>query len=289
MSQSYGLPSQQINTSPNPSKLNPQHFRNSSYSSEKSNNLFVFSFPQHKTTKDSSYSSDHGDIRRMKYPENCYFSCKQYVNGLICFQESTTTNPIIWNPSLRKFLTLPKPDNSWAYLTLFLGYDPVEGKHKLLYLPSFTSCDECWVLTLGSSGQESWRSVETNHKHYIWSESCEICIIRDKCPTSETQRCREARVVVSTLFPHFLSHNRPELKTRWILTGINDAGELIYVPTTFLGSFSIVYYDPKGNTSRTVEFKGIADEKFRFCNGLGSKRLCLVATIPNHIESLMSL
>ncbi|ESQ30388.1 hypothetical protein EUTSA_v10012002mg [Eutrema salsugineum] len=41
-------------------------------------------------------------------------------------------NPIIWNPSMRQFLPLPKPEGRWDDIKCCLGYDPIEDKHKIL-------------------------------------------------------------------------------------------------------------------------------------------------------------
>ncbi|KAG7594785.1 F-box associated domain type 3 [Arabidopsis thaliana x Arabidopsis arenosa] len=52
------------------------------------------------------------------------------------------------------------------YLGVFLGYDPIEGKHKVVCMPyDCKAYDECRVLTLGSSAQEKWRTVKTKYKH----------------------------------------------------------------------------------------------------------------------------
>ncbi|CAE5959605.1 unnamed protein product [Arabidopsis arenosa] len=65
---------------------------------------------------------------------------------------------------MRKFKPLCKPDKSWESLIVFLGYDPVERKHKVVSMTCDQASDECRVLTLGSD-QESWRTVKTNYKH----------------------------------------------------------------------------------------------------------------------------
>lgn len=83
---------------------------------------------------------------------------------MICLQKAAT--PIVWNPTKRTFLPLPKPDQSWKNITVFLGYDPIEGKHKVVCMPyDCKAYDECRVLTLGSSAQEEWRTVKTKYKH----------------------------------------------------------------------------------------------------------------------------
>ncbi|KAL0796829.1 hypothetical protein Bca101_068206 [Brassica carinata] len=73
---------------------------------------------------------------------------------------------MIWNPTIRKFLTLNKPEKSWMNTMVFLGYDPINNKHKVLCMPFNETIDECRVLTLGSA-QGSWRKIKTNHKYLI--------------------------------------------------------------------------------------------------------------------------
>ncbi|XP_010464693.1 PREDICTED: putative F-box protein At3g10240 [Camelina sativa] len=141
--------------------------------------LFVSSIPQHHQTFDTwnkSYSSSELIDRyhmELKFPINFdYFRPTESVQGLICFQESAT--PIVWNPSTRRLLTLPKLNTGWKDITIFLGYDPVEGKHKVMCIPFSKSCDDCRVFTLGSA-QKSWRAVKTNYSHrsnYYTSGRC---------------------------------------------------------------------------------------------------------------------
>ncbi|KAG7599715.1 F-box-like domain superfamily [Arabidopsis suecica] len=124
--------------------------------------LFVSSIPQHNHNSNESYSCPQPIYRyQMKFPEGLStFPPTESVQGLICFQVSGT--PIVWNPSKRELLPLPKPSKS--LYSIFLGYDPVEGKHKVMCMPHSISSDVRWVFTLGST-QESWRTVKTNHRH----------------------------------------------------------------------------------------------------------------------------
>ncbi|XP_018435825.2 putative F-box protein At1g47790 [Raphanus sativus] len=141
--------------------------------------LYVSSIPQHTLNSNRSYSSslsfDHHHM--MKLP-SCFnrFSSKDSVHGLICFQESE--NPVVWNPSTRQFITLPttpEPCKDWKKTTLLLGYDPVEGKHKVVCLPFKRTCYVCRVFTLGSA-QKSWRTVKANIQHRPTSHTYERCI-----------------------------------------------------------------------------------------------------------------
>ncbi|XP_018450098.1 putative F-box protein At1g47790 [Raphanus sativus] len=135
----------------------------------KDDNMFVSSIPQHtqetlhKSSNKSFSSSQPKSSYHMKFPEDDDgFRPTESVHGLICFQESL--KPVVWNPSKKEFLTLPKPRKSWIDITVFLGYDPTEGKHKVMCIPCNRTSDVCRVLTLGSP-QESWRTVKTNQKH----------------------------------------------------------------------------------------------------------------------------
>ncbi|EOA40633.1 hypothetical protein CARUB_v100126090mg, partial [Capsella rubella] len=122
------------------------------------NKLFVSSVPQHyhslsKYIRFYYSRPKHVNLYHFKSPLIYGLPCPEYfhptesVQGFFCFQDSAT--PIVCNPSTREILALPKPRMSWENLTLYLGYDPVEGKHKV---------------TLGS-GQESWRTVKTKLTH----------------------------------------------------------------------------------------------------------------------------
>ncbi|ESQ30807.1 hypothetical protein EUTSA_v10011960mg [Eutrema salsugineum] len=134
----------------------------------KEDGFFVSSIPQYnRISNRSSYSSSHPiDRHHVKFPgKYSRLRPTASVQGLICFQESETL--LIWNPSKRQFLTLPKPRKSWDDLTVLLGYDPINDKHKVVCLSDDKDCDVCRVLTLGSA-QESWRTVRTNYNHHFY-------------------------------------------------------------------------------------------------------------------------
>lgn len=90
-------------------------------------------------------------------------------------------------------------------------------------------------------------------------------------------------------YKHFATPFVRSLKRIYKIQGVTDTGEFICVPSKFVNSFFIFYFDPKRNSLRQVEFKGVADEEFRFTNGLGNGRLRGLFTFPNHVENLMSL
>ncbi|XP_024006236.1 putative F-box protein At1g47730 [Eutrema salsugineum] len=316
--------------------------------------FFVFSLPQHNPNPNESYSyysSQPIDSYHMTYPKRCSFTMKtESVHGLICFQRSA--NPIVWNPSIRKLLPLPKPDKTWKDIKVFLGYDPVEGKHKVMCMPGHpNSSDECRVLTLGSSDQEPWRRVKCSHNHspftgkrkgvyhgrcingvlyylahlgnewvimsfdvrsekfinvitipYLWPKiywyrmmvmmisyqgklacvgssgnSISLWILED------AEKQEWSNDIFSPL------SNYDQGLQNFKLVGVTDDGELVYVQNTAFKCVPVIYVDPKRQTFRRIEFRGIADDDFRQRNGLGDRRLRDLQSFPNHIETLLSL
>ncbi|CAN7042600.1 unnamed protein product [Brassica oleracea var. botrytis] len=74
------------------------------------------------------------------------------------------------------------------------------------------------------------------------------------------------------------------------LKGVNDAGELIYVPLELVNPVRLLYYDPNRNSYRRVVVEGLVDDQFRRPNGLGDDDvLRTLAVYSNHIKTLMSL
>ncbi|EFH67668.1 hypothetical protein ARALYDRAFT_336931 [Arabidopsis lyrata subsp. lyrata] len=126
--------------------------------------LLVFTLPQHNRNPNGS-SSQPIDSYHINYPN------------------IKAGNPLVWNPTMRKLLPLPlrKPEKSWKSMNFFLGYEPVEGKHKVVCMPCGRAYyDECQVLTLGSD-QESWRTVKTNHKGGPVTVHRTICYGQCRC------------------------------------------------------------------------------------------------------------
>ncbi|XP_033136081.1 putative F-box protein At3g10240 [Brassica rapa] len=144
----------------------------------KCHNFFVTSTPQHTHHSSTrSYSSSQTfHCYPMKLPgEKCYFSNMDSVHGLICIEDADSKKPVVWNPSTNQLLHLPKPNMSSKHANVFLGYDSVEGKHKVVCLPYKKTCYVCRVFTL-RSGQESWRTVKTNLKHRCIGYASGQCI-----------------------------------------------------------------------------------------------------------------
>ncbi|KAJ4907332.1 putative F-box protein [Raphanus sativus] len=101
----------------------------------------------------------------MLCPDRYFFFNSESVHGLICVEKSG--NPQIWNPTTRRFSTLPIPARSWREGSVsFLGYDPVDSTYKVLSLP----CGERRprqpqprALTLGGNGL--WRVIQGVPEH----------------------------------------------------------------------------------------------------------------------------
>ncbi|ESQ44638.1 hypothetical protein EUTSA_v10003313mg [Eutrema salsugineum] len=288
---------------------------------QKDDNLFVSSIPQHTRISNRSCSSSQPiDRYHMKLPENdrIYFSTES-VHGLICFKESGESgNLIVWNPSRKQFLTLPKPRMRWS---------DREG------VPFGSYYDECEVLTLGST-QESWRTVRTTYKYYAYKFTSGICIKGviyyqrhdlvlvsfDVRSEKFGMRLLPSDIHYETLINYggrlacldknngrrlwiledvekdkwshqdFLvpfGHHDLSLSIHFSLKGITQAGEFIYVPNAFHKSFYIWLFDPVRNSRRRLEFNRLADDEE---NGAQTRHMfkCLYA-FPNHIESQMSL
>ncbi|CAN7133597.1 unnamed protein product [Brassica rapa subsp. narinosa] len=117
---------------------------------------YVFSFPQHQIPDGSICSPFYSyQIANLDWK----YSLSNSIHGLIL-----TSVFKIWNPALRQFLAFPHPDKyvSSRHASSYLGYDPLEGKHKVLLFMSTIKCtDQPRVLTLGT--QESWRIITKGH------------------------------------------------------------------------------------------------------------------------------
>ncbi|CAL9238557.1 unnamed protein product [Arabidopsis halleri] len=117
--------------------------------------LFVFSSPLNKSSSDGPISClgsypcknpNFGNLHRYKY-----------VHGLIFLEGSKQL--VIWNPTLKRFLTLPEPEGKCDRVgCTVLGYDSSEGKY--IVLRSLGDSKIC-ILTLGAQGQGLCRKIIT--------------------------------------------------------------------------------------------------------------------------------
>nr|AAG51533.1 hypothetical protein; 35539-34386 [Arabidopsis thaliana] len=284
--------------------------------------FFVVTVPKPNRRPNESVSHTSSQILdsyQTPYPKHSCFTIKtESVHGLICFQRGT--KPIVWNPTMRKFKPLRKPDKSWESLTVFLGYDPLERTHKVVAMPCDKASDECRILTLGSADQESWRTVKTNYKHhpsrgnrknnygpcrcingvlYYLAEIDRHRLIgkfaflghsnvKNSLPMWVLEGEKKGEWSTYNFLP--LSHYDRRLEFHFKLIGITNDGELIYVPNTVFKTFEVIYIDPIRKTFSLVKYEGVADKGFRQRNGLGEdKPLRGIQYSPNHVETLLSL
>ncbi|KAG2326949.1 hypothetical protein Bca52824_009677 [Brassica carinata] len=121
--------------------------------------LFI-SLPQH-VHPDESYSY----VDRLdRYEVNALVDdepMSESVHGLVCF--GNFNRIVVWNPSMRQHVTLPKPEPRVRYIRSCLGYDPVSDKYKVLCI-SGKRCQDPLVFTLGP--QESWRVTQNSPRHF---------------------------------------------------------------------------------------------------------------------------
>ncbi|XP_013594383.1 PREDICTED: putative F-box protein At1g47790 [Brassica oleracea var. oleracea] len=203
--------------------------------------LYVSSIPQHTQNSNRSYSSSLSiDYHHsMKLPVDfIHYPSTESVHGVICFE---LKKPIVWNPSTRKFITLPtipRPCKDWRKITLLLGYDPVECKHKVVCIPYKRICYVCRIFTLGSA-QESWRTIKVNHKHHSGMHAY--------------GRCIEGVI-------YYISYNRHQSRGYVVMSF--DVGsenfDMIKLPSEFYGDKLIIY---KGRLAYFSEI--IHREKYR--------------------------
>ncbi|XP_024006818.1 putative F-box protein At1g47730 [Eutrema salsugineum] len=103
---------------------------------EEGSKLFVFSLAQDQNSNNNNNNKKLVVVNSyaIASPQGCSFLSAQSVNGLICGQGDG--DPQIWNPTTRRFSTLPNPESSWSSGSVsFLGYDPIDGTYKVLALP----------------------------------------------------------------------------------------------------------------------------------------------------------
>ncbi|CAH8275276.1 unnamed protein product [Arabidopsis lyrata] len=115
--------------------------------------------------KNSTSFFDVNNFHIILPPTKVYNYYTVSVNGLITF--TTSTEIIIWNPTMKEHIIFVKPKSSKC-LQSFLGYDPMENKYKLLSLACSYKRGEKYqkpkILTLGSQ-ESSWRVINSSPDH----------------------------------------------------------------------------------------------------------------------------
>ncbi|KAF8050860.1 hypothetical protein N665_1862s0015 [Sinapis alba] len=104
----------------------------------------------------------------MAYPENRSVFWNVSVHGMICSTISLTLE--VWNPTIRRTVTLPHPQRGWSNMSCFLGFDPIDATYKVLSMPRYpysTKGDKRpRVLTLtGDHHDQSWRVIQEIPEH----------------------------------------------------------------------------------------------------------------------------
>ncbi|XP_010419260.1 PREDICTED: F-box protein At2g21930-like [Camelina sativa] len=135
----------------------------------------------------SLQSQDRGEsissslaVYHMKCHFRPYTTFAPSVNGLICY--GPPWKLMVYNPSTRWSITLPKIESMRIDIYHFLGYDPIGGDYKVLCMTKgdpvgwrFGLAQELRLLTLGKD--KSWRMIEDFPLHFLdFHESPDICI-----------------------------------------------------------------------------------------------------------------
>ncbi|CAA7056204.1 unnamed protein product [Microthlaspi erraticum] len=331
---------------------------------------YFITLPQNEHP-DTSYSPvDRFQIDTPGYDYSYNQPYSESVHGLMCVADCLREVEV-WNPAMRQCVTLPSPDTAAGFECMegchysmhksyFLGYDPVEGKYKVLCIPSrgYPDPRDPLVFTLGP--QESWRVINhSSPRHFAphWPVGHKgICInghvyyeadLRFK--VSDGFEVEEITMSFDVRYEKFKIIRKPaeptigkyfmlnyEGKLAWVcsdsqssirfwvledeekqewsprnfllpfpinpqcyptwedvdltLEGVTpDTGEFIFVDAG-LNEIYVLYYDPKRNRTRRVEYEGIAGNKeFWEANDSISYRDTVINVYPNHRESLMSL
>ncbi|ESQ34038.1 hypothetical protein EUTSA_v10009344mg [Eutrema salsugineum] len=207
-----------------------------------------------------------------------------FVSSFASRSSSRPPSLLIWNPSLRRFSTLPHPthshDDNWIS---YLGFDPLEGKHKVLCV-SHKDSQQPRVLTLGAQYQ-SWRIISKGVPRH-----CPLSGDHGQCFNGILYyKARAIGVNDHPIIMSFDVKSENVWRTRMRFQGISDAGELIFAPYSVFKSFYILYFDPRKNSSREALFERIVGEEFRHRYGLSNNYSFITSVSPNHFESLMSL
>ncbi|EOA15768.1 hypothetical protein CARUB_v10006925mg [Capsella rubella] len=136
---------------------------------------FFFSVSQPQN-RGASSSSSFVATYHMNCHSQPYTTYSASVHGLICHGHPSKL--MVYNPSTRGSITLPRIDSERVDMHHFLGYDPVSGDYKVLcFTPddAFAFGQSFRVLTLGK--ENSWRIVQDYPLHFLdHPYSPDICI-----------------------------------------------------------------------------------------------------------------
>ncbi|XP_019100809.1 PREDICTED: F-box protein DOR-like [Camelina sativa] len=151
------------------------------FACRKDSELCFFSTPQ--LLNPDQRSSLIAASYHMKIPFDCRYNIVSPIGGLVfiryghIFEGRKTPEllSVIWNPSTRQSLTLPRPNTRKRLcLQSYFGYDPTEKQYKVLSMSVEGDIyKEHQVLTLGTE-KLSWRMIECCIPHSHGSKG--ICI-----------------------------------------------------------------------------------------------------------------
>jgi F-box interacting protein len=96
-------------------------------------------------------------------------------NGLLCLANMTFNNEsglcVLWNPSIQKAISLPKPNALQSHQTFGFGYEPMTDDYKLVRLMNLDDCPLVEIYTLRTG---IWRFITAPDPRYTmkyWSSS----------------------------------------------------------------------------------------------------------------------
>ncbi|ESQ46286.1 hypothetical protein EUTSA_v10000190mg [Eutrema salsugineum] len=142
------------------------------FKSKRQGEYYFFSSSQPQNGDESCVASYH-----MKCHSQPYTAISPSVHGLICY--GPPSKLMVYNPSTRRSIALPKIDSHRIRMYHFLGYDPIDGDYKMLCMSRAMHvrrgrglAQKIQVLTLGNGN--SWRMIENCPPHS--PESPHICI-----------------------------------------------------------------------------------------------------------------
>ncbi|EOA23034.1 hypothetical protein CARUB_v10003800mg [Capsella rubella] len=278
---------------------------------KKHDKLYFFASPLHTGPKVESYQftiPNNGNIRRY-----------ESVHGLVYLETGRGIHDMfIRNPITKSFFTLPKLDriNQGKPLAGFLGYDPINGRHKVVCV--LLEEDKIGILTLGA--QESWRILTKgfpNHRHVasfdLKSEKFIMIEHPKKYQKGVIWASFEGRLALVSSTPsgvelwilevgenhhnwtckHFPSPHAFD-KAIWKLNGVTETGEFVYtsirkyklmtMDRVLYQWFRILYVDPERNSMREVMHGGIAIDDIMRLDEVGYDLTKELTVIPHHIQ-----
>ncbi|XP_024005913.1 LOW QUALITY PROTEIN: F-box protein DOR [Eutrema salsugineum] len=107
-----------------------------------------------------------------------------HVHGLVCVENIRILEGkkeivvVLCNPSTGQSLTLPNLKTRIIGVRSLFGYDPIDKQYKVLSMTrprveDDVECEDHQVLTLGGTGNLSWRTIKCCIPHYylMWSST----------------------------------------------------------------------------------------------------------------------